>query len=279
MQISPKIKAALTLAGNQDDTDIDIGETALTLAAAGRPGAWFAPYRRHLEKITDEVGAYAQRGPRDVPLALRHEALVQVIHKRMGYAGTEDSFDDIDAANLMQVIDRRSGLPVAIGILYLHAAAKLGWAACGVDFPGRFLLRLDTDAGRLIFDPFDGGRELTPPDLRLLLKAITGPGAELTQEHYRSAGPRGVLLRLQNNIKIRRLEANQPEAALAIVESMVMIAPLEPALWRECGLLHARLEHIAKAVAALEEFLRLSVSEQARYSTSSLLQELRGRLG
>ncbi len=279
MSLAPALRDELEAAGRTDEAAIDLAETALALAAASKPEVARGPYRRHLQKLAHEVAAYVdgRRGP--VPLKLRHEALVQVIHKRFGYVGTEDCFDDIEAASLMRVIDRRGGLPVAIGVLYLHAAAQAGWAATGVDFPGRFLLRLDAEEGRLIFDPFDGGQERTAPDLRRMLKAMAGPDAELDPAHYHSAGPRAVLLRLQNNIKIRHLDAQRPGAALRVLETMVLLAPDDGALWREVGVLHARLDQIPAAVAALEECLRHGGSEQARYQTSALLQELRGRLG
>ena len=268
----------LKAAGHAPENALDISAVALTLAAVANPEARQEPYRRHLKKLSAEVAAYVggHRGP--APLSLRHEALVEVIHKRYGYVGTEDCFDDIGAANLMRVIDQRRGLPVAIGILYLHVARHMGWPTAGVDFPGRFLLRLDAEDGRIIFDAFEGGKALTAPDLRKVLKAMVGPNAELDPMHYRKAGSREVLLRLQNNIKVRQLDASLPGAALKTLETMVALAPNSPELWREVGVLHARLNQIPAAIAALEECLRHGGSESARYQTSALLQELRGRL-
>lgn len=272
------LMAALEAAGRLPDEAIDTADLALTLAALARPGAARAPYRRHLDKLAGEVAAYVGGRRGAAPLELRHEALVQVIHKRFGYVGAEDAFDDIEAANLMRVIDRRGGLPVAIGLLYLHAARRMGWPAAGVDFPGRFLLRLDAEDGRLIFDGFDGGAALAAPDLRRMLKTMAGPRAELSPAHYRKAGPRAVLLRLQNNVKIRHLDARRPEAALKVLETMVALAPGNAALWREAGVLHARLDQIPAAVAALETCLRHGGPDEARHQTAALLQELRGRL-
>jgi regulator of sirC expression with transglutaminase-like and TPR domain len=63
-----------------------------------------------------------------------------------------------------------------------------------------------------------------------------------------------------------------------VIDLTLRIAPEEPTLWRECGLLNARLDRIQAAVDALEEYLRLGAGEQARYNTTILLQELRTRL-
>ena len=45
--------------------------------------------------------------------------------------------------NLIQVIERRRGIPVTLGILWLHCTRVIGWPAHGLDFPGHFLLALE----------------------------------------------------------------------------------------------------------------------------------------
>ena len=283
MRLGSDLLEELAHVGRTNDDAIDMGEAALVLAAIAKPNTPREPYRRHLQKVFHEVAAYVDGYRGVVPLKLRHEALVQVIYKRFGYVGTKDCFDDIEAASLMRVIDRRGGLPVALGILYLEAARHIGWSAVGIDFPGRFLVRLDAEGppcgGRLIIDPCDGGSELNAPDLRRILKLMTGPEVEIGPMHYRAVGSRAVLLRLQNNIKTRHLDAGRVGAALSALETMAALAPDDAALWREIGVLHTRLGQTPAAVAALEECLRHEGPEQLRYSASALLQELCGRPG
>ena len=60
---------------------------------------------------------------------------------------------------------------------------------------------------------------------------------------------------------------------------MVLFAPATAALWRESGLISAKLGDVRAAVAALEESLRLGAGDAGNQRTSILLQELRGRLG
>ena len=54
--------------------------------------------------------------------AARTGALNEIILLKNGYSGDELSYDDLQNANLMRVVDRRKGPPVALGILYIHAA-------------------------------------------------------------------------------------------------------------------------------------------------------------
>jgi regulator of sirC expression with transglutaminase-like and TPR domain len=201
-----------------------------------------------------------------------------VIIKRYGYGGTQEVFDDLDAVNMMRVIDSRSGMPIVIGILFMQTARTLGWDICGLDFPGRFLVRLEAGGERRILDPFAGGTVVEPRDMRDMFKAIAGNHVELRPEHYRDMGNRDILLRLQGNIKIRLLREERFDDALETLEVMLLFASDKPELWRETGLLHARLDHIKDAVRALEEYLRRCGANEARYNTSMLLQELRAQL-
>jgi regulator of sirC expression with transglutaminase-like and TPR domain len=270
---------ALRAVGSQDDDDIDLAGAALLLARAGRPEAPPAPYLRHLEQIVIDIGDYAGPAAKGGDeLARRHEALVQVIARRYGYAGTQDAFDQLDAANLMRAVDRRSGLPVTLGILYIDAARKLGWQASGIDFPGRFLVRIEAMGERRMIDPFDQGVEVDAAGLRRRLKDLAGEGAELKPHYYAAMSARAVLLRLEGNIRVRLVAQQRWEEASALVARMLLIAPGDAALWREQGMLHARLDRVQAAIAALEESLRFSTEEPARYRTSALIQELRRRL-
>ena len=278
MRTPPDIRARLVKIGEGADEDIDIAEAALILAAADRPGVALEPYRRHLDRLVADVRAYAGGTEPAVALDLRIEALVQVIVKRYAYGGTEAVFDDLDAANLMRVIDNRQGLPVVIGILFIHAARVLGWPISGLDFPGRFLVRMEFEGERKILDPFGGGRVLEARDMRDMFKAVAGAHVELTPEHYRDVGNRDILLRLQGNIKTRLLRGERPEDAVEVLETMLLFAPDHAKLWREKGMLHARLDDVKEAVEALEEYLRRRGGEGKRYKASILLQELRARL-
>lgn len=91
--------------------------------------------------------------------------------RRQGYAGDVLTYDDLQNANLIRVIDRRKGLPVALGILWIHAARARGWRADGLAFPGHFLVRLEH---RVIVDPFNEGRLCDAAFLRRLLRATAG---------------------------------------------------------------------------------------------------------
>jgi regulator of sirC expression with transglutaminase-like and TPR domain len=269
-----EIESALDAIGAGSDAQIDLAEAALQLAAFDDPDLRLDPYRRHLAALARDVAAEEAENSS----LGRAAALNAVIVARWGYRGDSTKYDDIANASLARVIDRRKGLPVAIGLLYIHAARAQGWAISGLNFPGHFLIRLEGEARRVILDPFNGGRILGIDELRRLLKVAEGADAELNPQHYDAVGNRDILLRLQNNLRMRLFRAGEVRRAADITQSMLRIAPNETALWREAGVLYAELGELQHAISALERFLDTSGSDSARHQAAALLQKLRARL-
>src|SRR5436305_14523224 len=114
--------------------------------------------------------------------------------------------------------------------------------------------------------------------LRELLKATAGQEVELTPEHYAPVSDRDVLLRLQNNVKSRLLQAGPQEHALRIIDTMLMLAPDLAELAYESGMLHARLGNVIASVGAPEEFGRRAPDGTARHQAAAVLQQLKSKL-
>ncbi|HET8725996.1 MAG TPA: transglutaminase-like domain-containing protein [Alphaproteobacteria bacterium] len=276
IESTQEIREVLRRAGDAPDDGIDLAGTALALAALDRPRVPLDRYRAHLDELAQEVagtGAGRQPGAESAAWALR-----TVLSDKFGYQGDQQTYEDLQNANLMRVIDRRKGLPVALGILYIHAGRAQGWSVAGLNFPGHFLIRLERDGERAILDPFDGGRPRGVAELRGLLKAIAGADAELTPEHYEAVTDRSILLRLQNNLKLRHLRGQSVDDAVRVLDGMLLIAPHEAMLWREAGLLHARLGNLGAAIRSLESFMSHSDDDRARHQAAALLQQLKARL-
>ena len=113
---------------------LPIAEAALALASLERRRVDFARYRDHLRLIARDVGSHPGASG---DLAGRAGALNEIILLKHGYSGDELTYDDVQNANLMRVIDRRKGLPVVLGILFIDAARAQGWGeVAGLAFPG-----------------------------------------------------------------------------------------------------------------------------------------------
>jgi regulator of sirC expression with transglutaminase-like and TPR domain len=245
------ILEGLRFVGRQADEEIDIADVALRLAAIDVVSSRLESYRGHLDQLNEDM-AVAGRGVRT--LRDRIAALRDVMYRAHGYHGDDQTYDDMQNANLMRVIDRRKGIPVALGILAIHAARSQDWRVTGVNFPGHFLLRLSLRGETAIIDPFHRCRRLNMDELKGLVEQMHGDTVEMHPDFIRSVGNRDILVRLQNNIKLRALQAKDNDRALEVLETMTAISPGEASLWHERAVLEANRGNIKWAVRALEDF-------------------------
>ena len=149
------LRDRLSRFGALADEAIPLAEAALVLAAVAAPETDLVPYHGHLTALAAAVRAHHAALLRGAPdsAALRLASLRQVLAAENGYRGDNETYDDLQNASLIRVIDRRRGLPIALAILYIHAAREAGWTAQGINFPGNFLVRLELGSERLIFRP------------------------------------------------------------------------------------------------------------------------------
>lgn len=270
------VHAALQAIGRLPDDAIDIGEAALLLAALARPAVPLDRYRAHLAELAQDYGEALGDSAGDVDAAAA--ALVEVLHRRHGYAGDSLTYDDPQNANLMRVIDRRKGLPVALGILYMHTARSRGVVADGLAFPGHFLIGLTVGGRRLLLDPFNGGRTVDAATMRQLLKSLGGDATELSPAHHRAVPTRSVLLRLQNNVKIRALKAGETARATEALRAMTALSPNEAGLWFELGEVETRAGNLAAAVAAFEAAREAETDGRLKLRLAEVIASLKRRL-
>lgn len=270
-------REALEAIGQLPDSEIDIADAALQLARVDAPLLDWEAARAHLSEIArDAVVAATRVHTGDLPA--RADTLAKVIAGRHGYRGDSETYDDLANANLIRVIERRLGLPIALGVVWLHAGRVCGWDAHGVDFPGHFLVGLQGRRSQVVLDVFAGGAVLDAPELRALIKRVEGDEAELRPGALAPMSTRSVLLRLQNNIKHRRLRSGDLPGALACAEDMLRIAPDEAPLWRETALMHQRLDHVGAALRCFERFIELVPQGEAAIRARAVMDELRTRL-
>ncbi|HSV28103.1 MAG TPA: transglutaminase-like domain-containing protein [Candidatus Omnitrophota bacterium] len=263
----------LAALGGAGDDAVGLGETGFLLAGLCRPQARVADYLDYRD------GLAAELAPAPSDAAGRAATLAELMAGRQRFRGDDCDDEQVANANLMWVVDHRQGVRSALAILYLDVARAAGWRADGLNLPGALLVRLEDGAGqRVILDPFERGRIVGAPDLRALVKSSSGSAAELEPAYFTPAGNRDMLVRLQNDIKLRLLRRGLVERALAVVEAVLLFAPGQAQLWRECGLMQLRLGDPRAAAASLEQFVARTANPGARRRTLQLLQDIRLRL-
>jgi regulator of sirC expression with transglutaminase-like and TPR domain len=192
----------LVMAGASSDEDFPLLEAAIACAMHDDPDRDPEPVR----VLAVEAGKRLKdRLERESP----EEALAETLAGDMRFSGDLITYDDLANADIISVCERRRGLPVALGLLYLDVARRCRLSVQGVDFPGHFLLRVETGEGPLAVDPFSEGRVVLPSELsrRALLAGLTPDVADRLELLMAPVSDRAVLIRLQNNIFARATQA------------------------------------------------------------------------
>ena len=186
------------------------------------------------------------------------DALNDLLFVELGFHGDRETYDDPLNALLPAVLARRQGLPIALSILWVDLARRLGFDAVGVGLPGHFIAALRTDLGLLCFDPFHQGRAVGEERGADLVRAATAGRVPFHRDMLRPATDRQVLVRLVRNLHLRFMHAEDWEEALWTGTHLILLDPDNPRTHKERAFIHLQRDDPGPALADLREALRLS---------------------
>ena len=189
------------------------------------------------------------------------DELNQFLFGDLEFLGDRQTYDDPANAALPLVLARRRGLPIALSILWIDVARRLGMDAVGIPLPGHFITGLRLDVGLLTFDPFNGGRALGQEDAARIVRRATGGRTEFDPAMLEPAPHRAILLRLVRNLYARYMKSEAWEDALWAATHLVLLAPGDTGSYRDRAFVHLRRDDIFAALADLQEAMRLSERE------------------
>lgn len=232
------------------EPDIDLAVGALAIAGLGRP-----PIDE--QATLDELGAIAERvrirlDDGDPTLAVIRR-LHDVLYRELGLRGpTAAEYGDPSNSLLDEVLRRRTGLPISLAIVELEVGARLGLGLFGIGLPGHFIVG---GPDHSLFDPADGGRDLTPDDCQALIRRAIGEGVLFHAGMLRPTGHREILARVLRNLRTARLARRDWPAAVDAIDLLLVLEPTDPEHGRDRGLILGRMGRFGEAIAALRTYL------------------------
>jgi len=239
---------------------IDLARACLMIAQDAYPGLDVERYLGDLERMAIRLrGRIPQTGQAEE----RVVALNQFLYGDLGYWGNTEDYYDPRNSYLNEVLDRRTGIPITLGILYMELGRRVGLPLEGISFPGHFLVRLHLRRGTLVLDPFAGGAPQADDELRRRLERVVPeharggvPLGELPLEQFlEPASKRQILSRVLRNLKGIYREADKPERMLEVLNRMLVVSPEASSELRDRGYLYQRLECWRPALKDLTDYL------------------------
>jgi regulator of sirC expression with transglutaminase-like and TPR domain len=236
--------------------DFSLAEAALWIAADDLPGVDPAVYLQRLDALAARVTENSPDSDEDS--AERCAALNYVLFHEEGYLGNVSDYQDPRNSYLNEVMDRRTGLPITLSVVFLEVAQRVGLTAHGLNFPGHFLVAVRQPGGLVVLDPFRRGAVLTTDELRERWQRATQRVPPALKSLLAPARRLAIVVRILNNLKLVYLERDEEARAIAAVEKMVLVNPLGAEHHRELGALHLAAHQYSKAIDCLERYLQLA---------------------
>ena len=239
----------------------DLAPAALAIARVEYPALQIDGYIQQL----DEMGARAAERL-GAPVHATSEsirAFNEYLYDEEGFSGNRERYEDPRNSFLNEVLDRRTGIPITLAVVYLELAQRAGLGITGVNFPGHFLLRAPGGLGGedLIIDPFHRGALLSEVDCRLLLRNHVGDDAAFDRSLLAPATRHDIVVRMLVNLKRLYVRMRSFPQARFVSTLLLTADPSAVHELRDRGLLAYHLEDFASALRDLEEYLRLSPGE------------------
>jgi regulator of sirC expression with transglutaminase-like and TPR domain len=158
------------------------------------------------------------------------------------------------------VLERRTGIPITLCVIYMELGRKIGLPLQGVSFPGHFLVKCAVPEGAVVLDPYSGGISLGLADLQKRLREVRGGEVSraIVAELLVSASNKEIVVRLLRNLKAIYLRGHNLDRALPIVNWIVATMPEQIPELRDRGMIYRELECSCAALADFEEYLKRS---------------------
>jgi regulator of sirC expression with transglutaminase-like and TPR domain len=275
--ISQRLVRSFTQAALSPDPDLAVA--ALMIARIEYPKLDAGPYLDRLDALGEEAHRRVAEASIDAATIPPHVdpvryarvvALNDYLFGELRFAGNEIQYEDPRNSCLNEVLDRRTGIPITLALLYMEVARRAGVQAEGVNFPGHFLVRCPAprampDARDLIIDAYHGGALLSEDDLLRRYSRPDESDADAihtpTRLLARAAKPQ-ILTRMLLNLKHVYVNMHSFPQARDITELLLAVNPSAIDELRDRGLLAYHLNDLPAALRDLQAYLQLSAKRR-----------------
>lgn len=249
--------------------DPDLAAAALSIARLEYPRLDAEPYLERLDAIGQEARRrIAEAEPRDsTPPGVDAIAFAQVsalndyLFGELRFSGNEKQYEDPKNSFLNEVLDRRTGIPITLALVYLETSRRAGVPIEGVNFPGHFLVRCPARTpgeSDLIIDAFHGGALLSEEACRTILRRRGEENEVHEARAFQRATKPQILARMLLNLKRLYVKMHSFPQARDVQDLLMIVEPAAAGDLPDRGLLSYHLNDLPAALRDLEAWLRLS---------------------
>jgi len=232
-----------------------LAEGALLIAQEEYPSLDVQAYLRRLDAMAEVISSR-------LGLEIDPQRIVAHINTYLfdeqGFHGNRDDYYDTRNSFLNEVVERKTGIPITLSVVYLELARQVGLPIVGVSMPGHFLVRYSAQPMVFWIDPYYRGKILSQEDCQQRLTDMYGQMLAWSDAYLQPVSDHAILQRMLYNLKATYVQQGDHRRALRVVERLLLLRPDVLTEIRDRGLLQAQLGALDAALDDLQHYLQLS---------------------
>ena len=245
----------------EEGTRIRLDRAVLEVASIQFPGLEMEPSLDRLNEIAAALGDRLRNFNDGREFVEKARAY---LFEDLGFHGNqEDYFDPLNSC-LNQVIERRTGIPISLSVLYMEVARRLAMPVFGISLPRHFIIQYDDGNYATYIDPYHGGHSVSVREILLLAGGgdpESGVVPAMLPSMLRRVSNKEIVLRMLRNLQRDYISRRDWAHALETMNLLILgarpgDAGLAPA-YKLRGALHLEVHHYPAARGDFESYLSL----------------------
>ena len=240
--------------------NLDTGETQLATGALLIAQSEYCELNieNYLQQL-DEMAEVVRERIQEVTLPEQHIAeLNRYLFEEKGFTGNTDNYYALGNNFLNFVIDKKTGIPITLGVVYIEVGRRAGLPLVGVNFPGHFLVKYQSEHLDILLDVFENGAFMTEDTLRAKLQANFDEVVRLEPNMLAEATDKEILARILRNLTRAYTLLENYDKALTATERITWLLPNVAADYRLLGYLYYKNHAYSEGITAFEKYLHLA---------------------
>jgi regulator of sirC expression with transglutaminase-like and TPR domain len=257
---------------DQPDEQVNLGNGALLIAGVEYPALDTVFYRNRLDLLAERLQRRCDPRLTVGDIAGR---ITRILVEEEGFHGNRQNYYDPDNSCLNRVLDRHTGIPVSLSLVYIETGRRAGLSMKGVALPGHFMAALYHETGIVYIDAFNRGAILTEEECRQMAHLTDKEAGVIQYGGLLPESNKGILKRMMRNLKAIYHDLGHLLKELELVQWILRLTPNAAEELRESGLLYETLGHSSQAIEDFEHYLEVAPLAPDREIIESKIIELR----
>lgn len=249
-----------------EDAAIDLALAALLIACSEYPDLNIAQYMAHFDALAQQVRTLLSLPdapmladlPPETDLLAVITAINQVLFEHEHFQGNTQDYYNPSNSFLNQVLERRTGIPIALSLVYMEVGKRVGLHLDGIGLPFHFVVGCRLPQGRIYIDPYESGRVYSEHECRERVRQMLGSKGRLHAQWFEPVSHKQLLVRMLNNLKHIYLHVEDYARALAMCDRIILLVPRSPLERRDRGFIQLQLKYYMRALKDFNAYIELA---------------------